>query len=128
MSTPVADQVLINVFPPETTHEPPHVPAEIHITPVAPVRPKVRPPPPPFPRPEPPAERPGYVPIPPGIRAVFTTPAALLRSQPELNRPRRQLAPRVREGVNALSDLNVVDIAHRWARRINTNPEINPTI
>lgn len=128
MPTPVEDQILLNVFPPETTHEFPQVATTIHPTFVARVFPKVRPPPPPFPRPEPPAERPGYVPVPAGIRAVFTTPAALLRSQPEMNHPRRQIAPRVREGMQALSDLNVVDIANRWALRLDNNPEINPTI
>ena len=126
MPTPLEVEVLVNQFPPETTHETEYViPADPLIA-VPPRRHLVRPPPPPFPRPEPPVERPGYMPAPPGIRAVFTTGAALLRSQPEMNHPRRLLAPRVRDGVHALAGLDVVGIATRWARLTDENPEGNP--
>ena len=134
MPTPVEDEIPVNQFPPETTHEitDPQVyavPADFAL-PVHPHRPefRFRPPPPLFPRPEPPAERPGHIPIPPGIRAVFTTQAALLRSQPEMNHPRRQIAPVIQNGVAVLRDLNVVEIAQRWAVRLNADPEINPTL
>ena len=134
MPTPVDDEIPVNQFPPETTHEitDPTVyaaPADFAL-PVHPHRPdfRFRPPHPLFPRPEPPVERPGYIPAPPGIRAVFTTGATLLRSQPEMNHPRRQIAPAIRHGAAILGELNVVEIAQRWAVRLNTNPEINPAL
>ena len=131
MPTPIEDQILVNVFPPpETAHEAIEyaIPANF-LNPANPIRPKTRPPPPPFNlRPEPPVERPGYFPVPRGIRAVFTTPAVLLRSQPGMNRPRRTIAPRIRQGMGAFSNSNVVDDAHHWARRLNPNPELNPSI
>ena len=130
MPTPLEDQILVDIFPPETTHETIEyvIPANF-LNPVNPIRPKTRPPPPPFHlRPEPPVERPGYIPVPRGIRAVFTTPAALLRSQPEMNHPRRSIAPRIRQGMEAVSNLNVMEIAHQWARRLDPNPELNPSI
>ena len=127
--TPVEEEVTINQFPPETTHE---VTTGYPMNPLTPPprRPFGRPPPPPFHlfRPEPPVERPGYIPIPPGIRAVYTLGATLLRSQPELNHPRRLITPRIREGINALSDRNVIEIAQHWALRTNENPEVNPHI
>ena len=52
---------------------------------------------PPFPVedfPPPPAVDLWYIPVPPGIRAGYTTEAMLLRSQPEMNRPRRRIPPR----------------------------------
>ena len=128
MPTPVEEEILANQFPPETTHETEYVFPTNALIPRRPPPFVKRPPPPPFTRPMPPDERPGYIPIPQGIRAVFTTGAVLLRSQPEMNHPRRVLAPRIRDGVNALSDMNVVGIAQHWARRTDLNPEINPHI
>ena len=133
MPTPVEFEVPVNQFPPEATHEinaplAYDFPANLAL-PAHPRRPiLIRPPPPMFPRPEPPVERPGYIPIPPGVRAVYTTQAVLLRSQPEMNHPRRLLAPAIRGGVAILGSLNVVDIAKRWAVRLDDAPEINPTI
>ena len=132
MPTPAEFEVPMNQFPPETIHEQilPEaygLPANVLI-PFAPRRPNFRPPPPLFARPEPPAERPGYIPVPPGIRAVFTTGAALLRSQPEMNHPRRSLAPLVRNRVDQLGNFDIVGIARHWARALDENPEINPTI
>ena len=128
MPTPIEEEILVNQYPPETNHETGYVYPSDPPTVLPPRRPFGRPPPPPFPRPEPPTERPGYFPTTRGIRAVFTTGAALLRSQPEMNHPRRPIAPRIRDGVNALSDWNVVEIAQQWTRRTNENPEINPNI
>ena len=144
MPVPYELIVDVNQFPPETTveiQEPDayDVPADL-LMPVPPqgrnFRPPPpgfpqharRPPPPQFPRPEPPAERPGYFPIPPGIRAVHTTPAALLRSQPEMNHPRRQIAPLIRDGAARLGTFDIVGIAKRWARLLDANPEVNPSI
>ena len=133
MPTPGEFVVAANVFPPpETTHETVlhavyNFPADTAL-PVHPRRPNFRPPPPLFPRPEPPVGRPDYIPIPPGIRAVYTTQAALLRSQPEMNHPRRQIAPAIRNGAAALGDLDIAEIARRWVIRLNNNPEISPTL
>ena len=104
-----------------------HFPADLAL-PVHPRRPAFRPPPPFFPRPEPPAELPGYIPIPPGIRAVYTTGAALLLGQPEMNRPRRRIAPAIREGASALGNFDITGVARRWAIRLDHNPEINPNL
>ena len=67
MPTPVEEEVLMNQFPPETTHE--TVAAYVFPADALTMRPARRPfvpplPPPPFMRPPPPAEAPGYVPIP----------------------------------------------------------------
>ena len=142
---PVPEELVVpvNQFPPESTHET-FVPVAYDFAadswmPVPPHRPNFRPPPllnqvanrpppPAAPRPQPPAEQPGYIPIPPGIRAVYTTPALLLRSQPEMNHPRRQIAPAIRDGAAVLGQLNVVEVAKRWAVRLDANPEINPTL
>ena len=131
--TPVELDVPVNEYPPPETNneitEMPayHFPADLAL-PVHPRRPAFRPPPPFFPRPEPTAELPGYIPIPPGIRAVYTTGAALLLGQPEMNRPRRRIAPAIREGAAALGNFDIVGIARRWAIRLGHNPEINPTL
>ena len=132
MPVPYELDVAVNQFPPETTHEI-TIPEVYEITadllmPAHPRRPNFRPPPPQFPRPEHHVERPGVFPVPPGIRAVFTTGAALLRSQPEMNHPRRPLTPRIRDGAAALGNFDIVGIARRWARLLDTNPEINPSI
>ena len=132
MPVPNELDVAVNQFPPETTHEI-IIPEVYEITadlliPVHPRRPNFRPPPPLFPRPDPPVERPGVFPVPPGIRAVYTTGAALLRSQPEMNHPRRSIAPRIRNGAADLENFDIVGIARRWARLLDTNPEINPSI
>ena len=74
-------------------------------------------------------ERPGYMPIPPGIRFAYTQAAQLLRSQPEMNHPRRPLAPLTRERAAQLGpNFDIAAIAHRWARLLHTDPEINPSI
>ena len=134
--TPLEEQVEVNVYPPETTHEPrppitwnmvpPHLLALLtHGN----GRPMFRPPPllPKAPPPPPPDFAPGYIPVPPGIRAVYTTQAMLLRSQPELNHPQTNL-PRPRPRVEGQPSPNITDTMGRWVILSDTRPEINPIV
>lgn len=99
MPTPPEIETNADQFPPESTREfdgPPllrHTPH--HLWPQITRPPRVRPPP--FPvddPPDPPAADPWYIPVPPGIRAVYTTQAVLLRIQPEMNHPVLRIPPR----------------------------------
>ena len=90
---------------------------------------RMRPPPPMFPtepRPEHPTVDPGYIPVPPGIRAVYTTQALLLRSQPEMNHPVRRIPPIHRPGNLVPVELPTADVMSKWAILLGGRPEINP--
>ena len=128
--TPLEFQLEVNQYPPETTLEPrPPITWDIvppHLIPRM-FRPNLRPPPalPKAGPPPPPDHPPGFIPVPPGIRAVYTTQAMLLRGQPEMNHPQCNLpAPRRVNGGQPPRD--VAEIMERWVALLNTNPEINP--
>ena len=94
-----------NQFPPESTHE---VEGPARLYPISPhllhllnAPPRFRPPPPMDDVPGNPIRDPGYIPVPPGIRAVFTTPAVLHRGKSEMNNP-----PRTSQGSCAASWAN----------------------
>ena len=131
--TPLGIEVPANQFPPETTHEvdaPPRLyPNPPEFSDAIPRTGRLFRPPPAFPidpRPEPPTAGPHYAPVPPGIRAVFTTEAMLLRSQPETNHPIRRthpLAPRVGGSPATLDPEAVV---RRLAILLDARHEVNP--
>ena len=115
-----------NQFPPETVRgiECQTMP---HLLPDSPHPPRFRPPPLHHrgPVPPPPFHAPGYIPVPPGTRAVYTTPAVLMRGQPEMSHPR--VAPVVHpRDPNRAPNLDQAEVMRRRVGILDPRPEISP--
>ena len=130
-AVPPEIEIAVDQFPPETTHEvdgPTRLyPIHSHLLSLLQTPPRFRPPPSPFgPVPDPPNHRPGYISVPPGIRAVFTTGTELLRSQPEMNHPPRPIPKVAPRRPGEIPSLDHEAVMRRWAILLDERPEINP--
>ena len=77
--------------------------------------------------PAPPIHAAAYTPAPPGIRAVYTTPAVLRRGQPGMNPPPTRALPKaVARRPGATTALDPEEIMRMRAVVLDDHPEINP--
>ena len=101
-------------------------PVAPHLLPLLGDPPLFRPRPPFDPVPQPPIHDTGYIPVPPGIRAVYTTHAVLPRGQPEMNHPARMLRrpdPRI---PGQFPNIDPGEVTRRRVALLDNRPEINP--
>ena len=87
----------------------------------------IAPHPPPFgAHPPPPPNDPRFIPVPTGIRGVFATQAALLRSHPEFYRLAHRIPPLNRPARECRPAFPPEEVMRIWVVLLDPRPEINP--
>ena len=128
-ATPPEIELPMNQFPPETTHGedgPVRLyPIPPHMLPLLNDPPRFRPHPPLGAVHAPPIHAPGYIPVPPGIRAAYTDPVVFLRAKSEMNHHPRALPTAVARRPGESPTLDPEEIMRRWAVALDGRPEIN---